>query len=211
MKYTTIFFDVDNTLYPQDCGLWETINERVHMFMYTRLHIPKEEITVLRNYYRQNYGTTLSGLLNKFDFNAEEYLTYIYNIDLSKYLQPNKQMRKILLRYPQRKIIFTNANHKHALRVVSALELQDIFERIIDIHDFFPHNKFQKESFEIAFQIAGLPESQKCVLVDDITGVLDVAKDFGMFTICVNKNLPVEFNHDTIRDIKELPSVLNPG
>ncbi|HEY60562.1 MAG TPA: pyrimidine 5'-nucleotidase [Anaerolineae bacterium] len=210
MKYTTIFFDIDNTLYPQDCGLWDTINERIHMFMYTRLHIPKDEITVIRNHCRQNYGTTLSGLLNKFDFNAEEYLKYIYNINLSKYLQPNKQMREMLLRYPQRKIIFTNANRNHALRVLSALELQDIFEHIISIHDFFPHNKFQRESFEIAFQIAGLPKSQKCVLVDDMTGVLDVAKDFGMFTIRISKNPPVEFNHVTIRDIKELPLVLDP-
>jgi len=211
MKYTIIFFDIDNTLYPQDCGLWNTINERVNGFIQKRLNVPREEISALRDYCRQSFGTTLSGLMNKFDFDAEEYLTYIYDIDLSEYLQPDWQTREILLQYPQRKIIFTNASRNHALRVLSALKLNNIFERIIDIHNFYPYNKSQKEAFETAFRIMGLSEYKKCVLVDDMVKVLDIAKNFDMYTICINKEPPPrEGNHVFIHEVKELPLVLSP-
>ena len=37
----TIFFDLDNTLYSRDCGVWEAINDRINLYIETILQINK--------------------------------------------------------------------------------------------------------------------------------------------------------------------------
>ena len=210
MQYTNIFFDLDITLYTSDCGLWEVINNRINKFILTRLKVPQKEIPALRLYCHQNFATTLPGLMSNFDINVDDYLAFVHDVDLSKFFKPDIQVREVLLQYPQRRFIFTNADHNHALRVISALNLNDIFEFIIDIHNINPHNKFQEEAFHTTLQIAGSSELSKCIMVDDMARVLDIAKNLGLYTIYVNKNPPTESNHATIREIEELPLVLNP-
>ena len=61
MRFTTIFFDLDDTLYPSNAGLWLAIKNRMNDYMRERMNIPADEIPALREKYYLQYGTTLHG------------------------------------------------------------------------------------------------------------------------------------------------------
>ncbi len=63
MRFSTIFFDLDDTLYPSSSGLWKAIKERMNIYMRDMLHIPEDEVPALREQYYKMYGTTLRGLI----------------------------------------------------------------------------------------------------------------------------------------------------
>ena len=67
MCVKTILFDLDDTLYPSDCGLWDVLSERMSIYMRERLNIPEEQIHPLRMQYYSEYGTTLKGLVRFYD------------------------------------------------------------------------------------------------------------------------------------------------
>ena len=62
MRFTTLFFDLDDTLYPNSTGLWIAIKERMNMYMREQLGIPEKDVPQLREQYFKMYGTTLRGL-----------------------------------------------------------------------------------------------------------------------------------------------------
>ena len=59
MNITTIFFDLDDTLYPASTGLWKKIKERMNIYMRERMGFPAGQIPYLREKYYLEYGTTL--------------------------------------------------------------------------------------------------------------------------------------------------------
>ena len=62
MRFTTIFFDLDDTLYPSETGLWHAIKERMNSYMRERMHFPEDQIATVREKYFLQYGTTMRGL-----------------------------------------------------------------------------------------------------------------------------------------------------
>ena len=51
MRFTTVFFDLDDTLYPSSTGLWAAIRERMNIYMRERLGIPEKDVPQLREQY----------------------------------------------------------------------------------------------------------------------------------------------------------------
>ncbi|MDO8442660.1 MAG: pyrimidine 5'-nucleotidase, partial [bacterium] len=168
MRFTTIFFDLDDTLYPPGANLWEAIKGRMNDYMRARMNIPENEIPILREKYFLEYGTTLRGLQANHNINTDEFLAYVHDLSLKDYLTPNPTLRAIIASLPTRNLIFTNADKAHARRVLSALELNDLFDTIVDVNTVAPYCKPMPESFKIAMQIAGETDPSKCVMIDDI-------------------------------------------
>ena len=48
MQYTTIFFDLDDTLYSPDTGIWSAIRERMNQYMLLRMKLDPDLVPVLR-------------------------------------------------------------------------------------------------------------------------------------------------------------------
>ena len=82
MSFTTIFFDLDETLYPASAGLWAAIRERINLYMQERLGFTKEQIETVREKYFREYGTTLRGLQANHDVNMDDYLAFVHGIAL---------------------------------------------------------------------------------------------------------------------------------
>src|SRR5512142_707586 len=118
MPFTTLFFDLDDTLYPPNNGVWGAIASRIESFMRDRVGIPPEEIPALRQTLFRTYGTTLRGLSITRHVDVHEYLAFVHDIPLKEYLVPDPRIRSIIQRYPQRKLIFTNADRNHAHHVL---------------------------------------------------------------------------------------------
>ena len=188
MRYTTLFFDLDDTVYPNSTGLWDAIKQRMSMYMLEKLGLPKDQIPILRRQYFTTYGTTLRGLQKHHQVDADEYLAYVHDLPLEKYLTPSAEIRKMMLSLPQKKYIFTNADADHARRVLKRLQLSDCFESIIDLRAMQFACKPEAEAYKIALRIAGNPDPQQCVLLDDMPANLIGASQLGFTTVLVGSD-----------------------
>ncbi len=216
MVYSTLFIDLDETLYSTTCGVWDAISERMERYMHERLNLPRAEIPALRKELYQKYGTTLRGLKMTRQVNEREFLDYVHDVPIDQFLQPDAELRAALLRYPLRRIIFTNADRNHAGRVLRQLGLEDCFDRTIDIYDIAPYCKPMTEAFQIALALCGEPVPEKCVFIDDSPNNLAAARALGFYTVQVgpsmwsNNHLGAG-SHVQISRLADLPSVLAPG
>jgi putative hydrolase of the HAD superfamily len=188
MRFSTLFFDLDETLYPTSSGLWSAIRDRIDTFLLERMKFPPEQVEGLRQQYFRDYGTTLRGLQANHAVDMEEYLAFVHNVPLQVFLQPNPKLRSILSALPARKFIFTNSDRAHANRVLQVLGLEGLFEGILDVHTFLPYCKPMPESFELALLATGSPDPQACALLDDQARITRAARSQGFFTILVGKN-----------------------
>jgi putative hydrolase of the HAD superfamily len=208
MPITTIFFDLDDTLYPASSGLWGAIRSRIDLYMVERLHIPKEQVHDLRHYLFSTYGTTMRGLQATMHIDAQDYLDFVHDVPVADFITPNPDLRIMLSGLTQRKIIFTNADVKHAGRVLDRLQVSDCFDQIIDIQSVAPYCKPQVEAFLIALQLAGKGSASECALVDDGLSNLAAANKLGFFTVRAGSDELVPESHTSIGSITELPLVL---
>lgn len=183
MRFTTVFFDLDDTLYPSSTGLWQAIKERMNRYMRDHLDIPDDEIPALREKYFLEYGTTMRGLQANHNIDADDFLAFVHDLPLKNYLTPNPTLRSVIASLPTRNLIFTNADSAHARRVLSVLGLNDLFETIVDVNAIAPYCKPMPESFQIAMRIAGEDDPAKCVIIDDITRTTRAARQAGWFSI----------------------------
>ena len=71
MRYTTLFFDLDDTLYPAHSGLWEAILQRMQDYMLDLVDLPADQLAALRQSYLEKYGTTLRGLQREYHVNSD--------------------------------------------------------------------------------------------------------------------------------------------
>jgi len=183
MKIEVFFIDADDTLYPNATGLWNEIRSRIFQFVADQLGVTNERARELTAGYMHQYGATYRGLVANYPQIAEGYFQVVHDIDLSKYLKPDPELRQILNSFPVKKFILTNADAGHAKRVLEALGIKDCFNGVIDIHDLEPSCKPNKEAFEIAMRIAQVNNPKTCVFVDDLVQNVKSAAEFGMYSI----------------------------
>jgi putative hydrolase of the HAD superfamily len=208
MSYSTIFFDLDETLYPSGANLWRGITTRIEQYMRERLEIPEEKIPELRLRLFSEYGTTMRGLQITRGINTQDYLDYVHDVPLDD-LSPNPALRAMLLELPMRRMIFTNADRGHADRVLKRLKLTGCFEIIIDILDTAPYCKPQAEAFDIALELSGETDPNRCILIDDSISNLETARHLGFLTFYAGPENQAPLNHMLIKDLTNLPLLLN--
>ena len=188
MRYTCVFFDLDETLYPSATGLWVSIRNRMNDYMRLRMGIPADQIPILRRVYFDTYGTTLRGLQKHYAIDTDEFLEYVHDLPIEQVLVADQDLRNMLSSLPQDKWILTNADAKHAQRVLNALQIQDCFTGVIDIRSLDFVCKPDPKSYRMAMQIAGVDTPSKVVYLDDSPRNLIPAQDLGFFTVLVSSN-----------------------
>ena len=208
MPIHTLFYDVDNTLYPPESGVWEAIAERIDRYLGERRGLPAAEIPARRTYYFSTYGTTMRGLEIEEHIERQEYLDFVHDVPLRELIQPNPALRGVLLRYPQRRIIFTNADEAHARRVLGVLGVEDCFESIIDVNTIAPYCKPQPEAFALGLRTVGSPAPETCILIDDTPANLEAARELGMTAVGVGEAANGSADY-WVRRVEDLPQVLD--
>ncbi|MFZ2098181.1 MAG: pyrimidine 5'-nucleotidase [Anaerolineales bacterium] len=201
MHFSSLYFDLDDTLYPASSGLWEAIRERMNSYMQHCIDLPLPEIVRLRQGYLEKYGTTLRGLQAHYQVDTDEYLAYVHDLPLEQFIQPDPNLRKLLLSLPQRRWIFTNADGNHARRVTKILGIEDCFTGIIDIRAIDFACKPDKIAYQRALAITGDDDPSRCIIFDDALRNLAPAREMGFFTVLVGKN---GSDHSVDRSIKSL-------
>lgn len=208
MIFEAMLFDLDDTLYPSTSGLWDALGVRIDRYMHEKVHIPVEDVPTLRSDLFHQFGTTMRGLVELYHVDAQDYLDFVHDVDLSKYLRPDESLRDTLNLYPQRKVIFTNASIGHARRVITQLGLDGIFEKIIDIQSISPFCKPMRGAFQKAFELADIHSPEECIMLDDSTSNLRVAQELGMFAVRVGADDCSDGMDAAIASLTDLPSVV---
>jgi putative hydrolase of the HAD superfamily len=203
-----ILFDLDNTLYTEESGIFELIDQRMSEWLITRLKIPESEVREFRRKYFLQYGTTLRGLMLHHQVDPMDFLTFVHDVPVKDFLTVDLELRGTLEEVTSRKIIFTNSDAAHANRILDALGIRDLFEKIFDIEamGFIP--KPNQEAYAAVLQYAAVQPSE-CLLIDDMTRNLKPARALGMRTVLIGSGEPPEDAHDAIENIKELNTVLH--
>jgi putative hydrolase of the HAD superfamily len=211
MPYRTLFFDLDDTLYPPSTGIWELIGDRIDLFIETRLKLEVEKTHPLRKRLFETYGTTLLGLVAEFGLDREDYLSFVHDVPVENLLKRDERLRSLLLKTPYRLIVFTNADRNYARRVLRALGLEDCFSLVIDILDMWPNCKPQEAAFRRAFTLVGEASASESILIDDTPANLETASRIGMFSILVgSKSVNGSFDQH-ISSIHDFPEALPDG
>src|SRR3989304_7969741 len=106
MPITTLFCDLDDTLYPNTNGLWGAIRERMNAYLSARLGFSELEILQRRRGYFETYGTTLRGLQLHHQVDAEDFLEYVHDLPVEQSVSPDPALPSLLNSLPQLKFIF---------------------------------------------------------------------------------------------------------
>ncbi len=215
MPFKSLYFDLDDTLYPPSSGLWDAIRERMNAYMQKMIDLPLPEIIKLRQGYLERYGTTLRGLQAHYEVDRDEYLAFVHDLPLEKYIRPDPGLHDILLSLPQHRWIFTNADANHARRVMSILGVQECFDGIIDIRAMDFACKPDQVAYERALAISGETDASECIIFDDATRNLAPAHEMGFYTILVGKDGSQPAADRSITSLHELsskmPELWEPG
>ena len=173
-------FDLDNTLYSGQTKVFSEVDKRMSSFISEKLKIDIIEAKKIQKEYFYEYGTTLSGLMQKKNIDPNEFLEFVHDIDIS-WLPKDKLLRDELIKIKEKKYIFSNGSHAHIRNVTNQLGIDDLFDGAFDITDanFLPKPRI--EPYKKLIQKFKL-DPNKSILIEDIAHNLEQAKNLGMKT-----------------------------
>ena len=208
MEFTTLLLDLDGTVYSNDSNLWSVIKDRINSYMHLEMGIEWEQVVVLQKQYFETYGTTLRGLQINHDVDPYDYLDYVHNVPLGAYITPDQRLNELLASMNLNKWIFTNADNKHAVKVLNHLQMMDQFSGIIDVETMGFINKPSPEAFEISLRIIGEPDPSRCIFIDDSHRNVSAARELGFYSILISKNGETDGNDHVIPYLKDLREIM---
>jgi putative hydrolase of the HAD superfamily len=183
----TWIFDLDNTLYPASCRLFDQIHARMTCFIADRLDLPPDAALAVQKAYFREHGTTLRGLMTVNRIDPYDFLDYVHQIDLSG-VPADDVLVEALASLPGRKIVHTNGSVRHAERVLDHLGIAGSFCGIFDI---------AAAGFEPKPGLAGYRQLQRrhgvapgtALMVEDMAKNLVPAAALGMTTAWIRNRL----------------------
>ncbi len=203
---TSWIFDLDNTLYPPDSGLWPAIENRITMFLIEHSGLDGASAQALQRYYYHQHGTTLRGLVDEDGVAPGPFLDFVHDIDRSD-LAPNPALAEEIARLPGRKLIFTNGSRSHALATVEQLGLGGLFEDAFDIVAAGLIPKPREEAYDAFFRAHGVDPAH-AAMFEDIAKNLAAPRARGMTTVMVTGK-PGGIDHRQPEDRESAPAYVD--
>ena len=177
-------FDLDNTLYRADNGIFARIDARMTDFVSSYLGLARDDARALqKNLYRE-HGTTLNGLIQKYGMDPEPYLDFVHDIDLSD-LHADSALAFAIERLPRRRYVFTNGCANHAARILARLGLTHLFSDVWDIRTIGFAPKPDPKAYAHVLAHGGFAPGA-AAMFDDIARNLAEAHNLGMTTVWLN-------------------------
>ncbi len=175
--------------------------------MIEKLGIHPQEVSKRREEFLKTSGTTLNALRRHYSVDPDEFLNFVHNIPLDRYLQYEPELDRMLGRMQLSKIIFTNADAQHARRVLSRLGILRHFEFIVDIHMLEFINKPDRRAYLKVLQFASA-QAEECILIEDFPANIIPARKLGMTTVLVGQGSENDGAHHHIPRIADLEKLL---
>ncbi len=192
-------FDLDNTLYRADNGIFAQIESRMTDYVTALLELPRDQARVRQKDLYRQYGTTLNGLMREHEVDAEDYLRFVHDIDLGE-LGPDAELCAALEKLPGRRFVFTNGCRDHAMRILDRLEMAHLFDAVWDIRTINFTPKPHRDAYASVVNASGV-EPAKSAMFEDLARNLVPARALGMTTIWLKTDAPWG-NHGPLLDVK---------
>lgn len=203
-----ILFDLDNTLYDASRGLQEAGDRRITAYIMRELGLPHDEADALRTRTWREYGTTARGLEAEYGLiPAALYDWAISLLEPAEYLTPDPALADMLSGFTASCHVFTNAPEQYARKVLEALGVSRLFDRIFDIERHHWVCKPDPAIYRDALADLGL-QGPQVALIEDNHRNLAPAAELGMLTVWLRHDHEEGVADLTIRRILELPKAL---
>lgn len=179
----TWLFDLDNTLYPAESGFMAQIVDRMTDFVERVTGLPREDAFKLQKGYLAEHGLTLKGMMLHHDVDPAEFHAIFHDMSLEA-LAHDPALLAALKRLPGRRLIFTNADEVHAVRVLDRLGLSHLFDDVFHIGSFGYEPKPSPDAFA-RMNAAHAIAPTATAFFEDAERNLAPAADLGMTTVLV--------------------------
>jgi putative hydrolase of the HAD superfamily len=177
----TWVFDLDNTLYPASCNLFDQIHRRMGEFIAALLQVDLAEAKLLQKQYFREHGTTLRGLMTVHGIDPRAFLDHVHEIDLSP-VPPDVALQAALASLPGRKLVFTNGSVRHAENVLGHLGIEGHFSGILDVEGCNLVPKPDPAGYAELVRRFGIVPA-RAAMVEDMAKNLVPAAALGMTTV----------------------------
>jgi putative hydrolase of the HAD superfamily len=186
-------FDLDNSLYPASCNLFELIDIKMGQYIQRLLGCDAVEARRIQKGFFRDHGTTLAGLMRTHGVEPRDFLDFVHDIDLAR-LAADPAAVAALDRLPGRKFVFTNGDEAYARRVLDRLGMANIFDGLHDIHamDYVP--KPDPRAYRALCDRFAI-DPARALFVEDMARNLHPAKVLGMTTVWID-NGSEQASHD---------------
>ena len=183
-------FDLDNTMYDINLGLFKKISNRITDFIMSKYSLDIDQAKKIQKEYYLKYGLTLRGLIVEKKLEPEEFLDYVHDVEHPE-LEKNDQLISKIRLLEGKKIIFTNATLNHAKKILKILELEHDFDQIIDIKDLEYIPKPDKRSYKKLLECLNLNKENldKTIFFEDTVKNLIPAKELGITTVWMKNSI----------------------
>ena len=183
-------FDLDNTMYDINLGLFKKISNRITDFIMYKYSLDIDQAKKIQKEYYLKYGLTLRGLIVEKKLEPEEFLDYVHDVEHPE-LEKNDQLISKIRLLEGKKIIFTNATSNHAKKILKILELEHDFDQIIDIKDLEYIPKPDKRSYKKLLECLNLNKENldKTIFFEDTVKNLIPAKELGITTVWMKNSI----------------------
>ena len=183
-KINTWIFDLDNTLYSADSGIFQQVHRLMGEFISKNLNMDMPEAKKLQSKYYKQHGTTLRGLMDNHGIDPDHFLDEVHRLDYS-IVGSNKILNEELHKLQGRKIVYTNANKKHVIDVLDRINLTNFFDEIFDIKmaDYIP--KPELKPYEQIIDLFNI-EPKSSAMFDDIAKNLVPAKKVNFTSVWID-------------------------
>ena len=183
-KVNTWIFDLDNTLYSADSGIFQQVHQLMGEFISKNLSMDMPEAKKLQSKYYKQHGTTLRGLMDNHGIDPDHFLDEVHRLDYS-IVGSNKILNEELHKLQGRKIIYTNANKKHVIDVLDRINLTNFFDEIFDIKmaNYIP--KPELKPYEQIIDLFNI-EPKSSAMFDDIAKNLVPAKKVNFTSVWID-------------------------
>lgn len=179
-------FDLDNTLYPAECNLFDQIDIRMTRFVSDALALSESDARLIQKRYYAEHGTTLNGLMALHDLDPAPFLEYVHDIDLSP-IPHIDGLKAAISNLPGQKIVFTNGSRSHADRVVDKLGLTGVFDGHFGIEDAGYEPKPRRIAFDRLHHKFSITPNE-AVMFEDLSRNLKTAHEMGYTTVLVHSD-----------------------
>ena len=183
-KINTWIFDLDNTLYSADSGIFQQVHKLMGEFISKNLNLEIAEAKKLQSKYYKQHGTTLRGMMDNHGIDPDYFLNEVHKLDYS-IVGPNKMLNEELYKLDGRKIIYTNANKQHVVDVLKKIDLTNFFDEIFDIKmaNYIP--KPEIKPYEQIINLFDI-DPYSSAMFDDIAKNLVPAKKVGFTSVWID-------------------------
>ena len=188
-KYDHWIFDLDNTIYDFNLGLFRRVSSRMTEYIKEFFDLNEvDALTLQRDMYKK-YGLTLRGLMIEKKINPEPFLEFVHDVDFSE-LNDDITLKTLLGKIKGKKSIYTNATFKHAKNILKSMGIFQEFEIIFDIKDANYIAKPDHKSYLMMKKKLGLNNKNisKSIFFEDTAKNLKPASELGMSTVWIENN-----------------------